>query len=63
MSALSDNERQFLTYALDLAENRMVTRPGEFSEEDDAALRKLRHVATCQECSDTIEFCGRESDD
>ncbi|MFF3643425.1 hypothetical protein [Streptomyces sp. NPDC002564] len=38
---LTDSERQFLTYALDLAFDRMVSDDG-FTEDDDAALAKFR---------------------
>lgn len=62
MAGLSDNDREFLAYALDVAEGQMAIRPGEFSENDETALRKLRHVADCPLLC--AELCGRgESDD
>jgi hypothetical protein len=44
-AALSDTERQFLTYALDLAADQMASRGNEFGTEDTAALEKLRRMA------------------
>ncbi|MFJ1667406.1 hypothetical protein ACIOK4_13655 [Streptomyces bottropensis] len=41
---LSGAERQFLTFALDLAFDRMVSDDG-FTDEDEAALAKLRRLA------------------
>ncbi|MGI5443364.1 hypothetical protein ACQEV4_40320 [Streptomyces shenzhenensis] len=41
---LSEPERQFLTFALNLAFDRMVSDGG-FTDEDEAALKKLRRVA------------------
>jgi hypothetical protein len=43
-ATLSDSDRQFLTFALDLAFDRMVSDDG-FTAEDAAALEKLRRVA------------------
>lgn len=42
---LSDTERQFLTFALDLAADRMASHGDEFGDEDEAALKRLRRVA------------------
>ena len=42
---LTDAERQFLTFALDLADNRMANRSDEFDTEDYAALARLRQLA------------------
>lgn len=39
-------DRPFLEYALDLAEDRMVTEPEEFGPGDWDSLRKLRRAAT-----------------
>lgn len=44
-AALSDTERQFLTFALDLAVGEMASRGNEFGDEDTVALAKLRRVA------------------
>lgn len=41
---LTDTERQFLTFALDLAFDAMVSGDG-FTNEDDAALAKFRRMA------------------
>lgn len=59
MSGLSDNDRQFLAYALDRAEDRMMSHPREFDADDMAALSKLRHVADCPRLC--AELCGREN--
>ena len=42
---LSEVERQFLTFALDLAAGRMAERPDEFGADDDAAMARLRGLA------------------
>lgn len=42
---LTDTERQFLTFALELAADQMAFRGDEFDDEDDAALDTLRRVA------------------
>lgn len=42
---LTDAERQFLTFALDLADNRMANRSDEFTAEDYEALARLRQIA------------------
>ncbi|MFJ7070156.1 hypothetical protein [Streptomyces sp. NPDC101115] len=42
---LTDDERQFLTFALDLADNRMANRSDEFTTEDYEALAHLRQIA------------------
>ncbi|MGW3164799.1 hypothetical protein ACWC9Q_18385 [Streptomyces sp. NPDC001142] len=42
---LDDGERQFLTFALDLAANEMASRGDEFTDEDHAALERLRLMA------------------
>jgi hypothetical protein len=44
-AALTTAERQFLTYALDLAADQMASRGNEFGDEDTAALEKLRRMA------------------
>jgi hypothetical protein len=44
--ALTPVERQFLTFALDLAADEMANRGDEFDDEDDAALARLRQLAT-----------------
>ncbi len=38
-------ERQFLSFALDLASDRMASRGDEFTEEDHAALGRFRRMA------------------
>lgn len=43
-AVLTDNERQFLRFALDLAFDRMVSDDG-FTDEDEAALKRLRRMA------------------
>lgn len=43
-AALDDHERQFLTFALDLAADRVLSEDG-FTDEDDAALASLRRMA------------------
>jgi hypothetical protein len=42
---LTDAERAFLTFALDLAADRMLDRSDEFTTEDDAALKAFRCMA------------------
>lgn len=42
---LTDSERQFLTFALELAADQMASRGAEFDDEDDAALARLRRMA------------------
>lgn len=42
---LSAAERQFLTFALELAADEMASRGDEFDDEDDAALTTLRRMA------------------
>ncbi|MEV8101022.1 hypothetical protein [Streptomyces sp. NPDC088135] len=42
---LNDAERQFLTFALDLAANQMASRGDEFTAEDSAALATFRRMA------------------
>jgi len=44
-AVLTAPERQFLTFALDLAFDRMVSDDG-FTDEDEAALEKLRRMAS-----------------
>ncbi|WP_327333690.1 hypothetical protein [Streptomyces anulatus] len=44
-AALTETERQFLTFALDLAFDEMVSNDG-FTDEDHAALEKFRALAT-----------------
>ncbi len=44
-AALTDSDRQFLTFALDLAFDEMVSTAG-FTDEDHAALEKFRALAT-----------------
>jgi hypothetical protein len=43
---LTEAQQTFLTFALDLAADRMADRSTEFTEEDDAALTALRRLAT-----------------
>ncbi|GAA4706221.1 hypothetical protein [Streptomyces youssoufiensis] len=38
-------ERQFLTFALDLAADEMASCGDEFTEADEAALERLRRIA------------------
>ncbi|MEW1638614.1 hypothetical protein AB0469_31720 [Streptomyces sp. NPDC093801] len=45
MSPLTTAERQFLRFALDLAADHMAVRGDEFTDEDDAALARLRQLA------------------
>jgi hypothetical protein len=42
---LSDTDRQFLTYALDLAADQMASRGNEFTPEDEDAMERLRRLA------------------
>ncbi|MFI5664623.1 hypothetical protein [Streptomyces sp. NPDC051684] len=42
---LTDAERQFLAFALDLASDRMASLGDEFTADDVAALQKLRRIA------------------
>jgi len=51
-AALSDADRQFLTFALDLAFDRMVSDDG-FTDEDEAALEKLRRLAAEEQPAET----------
>ncbi|MFD5208452.1 hypothetical protein ACFWNF_16180 [Streptomyces anulatus] len=44
--ALNDSDRQFLTFALELAADQMAARGDEFDDEDEAALVKFRALAT-----------------
>lgn len=43
---LSDNDRQLLTFALELAADQMASRSDEFDDADTAALEKLRQLAS-----------------
>lgn len=43
--SLSDEQRQFLTFALGLAADVMASRGDEFTAEDEAALASLRRMA------------------
>jgi hypothetical protein len=43
-AALTDHERRFLAFALDLAADRVLSEDG-FTDEDDAALASLRRMA------------------
>lgn len=43
--ALSESERQFLTFALELAADQMASDSTGFTAEDDAALKSLRALA------------------
>ncbi|MFD4738691.1 hypothetical protein ACFWNQ_15160 [Streptomyces virginiae] len=43
--ALTASERQFLTFALDLAADHMANRDDEFDDEDETALARLRQFA------------------
>lgn len=45
LPVLTPAERQFLTFALDLAADHMADRGDEFTAEDDAALDRLRQLA------------------
>ncbi|MER6191812.1 hypothetical protein [Streptomyces cyaneofuscatus] len=45
-AGLNPAERQFLTFALDLAADLMVSRGDEFDEQDEASLKSLRILAT-----------------
>jgi hypothetical protein len=47
-TVLTDAERQFLTFALDLADDRMAERGDEFGDDDEAALETLRQLAAGQ---------------
>ncbi|WP_282698037.1 hypothetical protein [Streptomyces sp. CC208A] len=42
---LNADERQFLTFAIDLADNRMANRSDEFTPEDYEALARFRRMA------------------
>jgi len=42
---LTETDRAFLAFALDLAADHMASRSDEFDESDDAAMTKLRHMA------------------
>ncbi|MDT9688170.1 hypothetical protein Q5762_07340 [Streptomyces sp. P9(2023)] len=42
---LTDAERQFLTFALELAADQMYSRGDEFDDADDAAMARLRRIA------------------
>jgi hypothetical protein len=44
-AVLSDTDRQFLTYALDLAADQMASRGDEFGADDRAAMERLRRLA------------------
>jgi hypothetical protein len=44
-AALSDTDRQFLTFALELAADEMASRGDEFGDDDEAALETLRRLA------------------
>lgn len=45
VSPFSVAERQFLTFALDLAADRMASRGDEFTDEDQAALDRFRRMS------------------
>jgi hypothetical protein len=57
-AALSDTERQFLTFALDQAAEEMSLGDG-FTDEDRAALEKLRRVAGEAQQPETQADCPR----
>ena len=42
---LTVDERQFLTFALELAADQMASRGNEFDDADEAALKSLRRMA------------------
>lgn len=44
-AVLTDSERQFLTFALDLAADQMASRGDEFDGDDEAALKTFRRMA------------------
>ncbi|MEU0837150.1 hypothetical protein [Streptomyces sp. NPDC005969] len=52
---LSDTERQFLTFALNLAADQMASRGDEFTEEDDAALATFRRIAAEPNSADSAD--------
>ncbi|MEU7416738.1 hypothetical protein [Streptomyces antibioticus] len=52
-TALSATERQFLTFALDLAADEMASRGDEFGAEDEAALDLLRRMAAEEQPAET----------
>ncbi|MFF3094221.1 hypothetical protein [Streptomyces cyaneofuscatus] len=57
MSAyLNAAERQFLTFALDLAADRMASRGDEFEDADHAALETFRRMAAEPDGAGTAEF-------
>lgn len=49
---LSDSERQFLTFALDLAADQMASRGDEFDSDDEAALESLRALSAAPATED-----------
>lgn len=51
--SLTAVERQFLTFALDLAADEMASRGDEFGDEDEAALETLRRVAAEEQPAET----------
>ncbi|AZM91455.1 hypothetical protein [Streptomyces sp. W1SF4] len=48
LPVITASERQFLAFALDLAADHMAVRGDEFTDEDDAALARLRQLAEGQ---------------
>lgn len=48
-ATLSDADRQFLTFALDLAADQMASRGDEFNADDEDAMERLRRLADEQQ--------------
>ncbi|MEV6102655.1 hypothetical protein [Nocardia sp. NPDC051981] len=63
---LDDGERQFLSFALDLAADEMASRGDEFTDEDRAALETLRRMAALavtevpRAAADLLAACATE---
>ncbi|MET8746343.1 hypothetical protein [Streptomyces sp. NPDC004728] len=55
---LNDAERQFLTFALDLAAAQMASRGDEFTEEDDTAMATFRRMATEPDATASADALG-----
>jgi hypothetical protein len=61
--ALTDTDRQFLTFALDLAGDQMASRGDEFGEEDAAAMEKLRRLAAETQPTEAVKLPFVHTDD
>jgi hypothetical protein len=55
---LSDTDRKFLTFALDLVGDKMASQGDEFDADDDAAMERLRRMADAKDDGPECTACG-----